>query len=289
MANSITPGGTSRSIFGVSSGDIVTGGSVTAATFIGAGKSITNINANNLTTGNLGVARGGTGNSSFITNALIFNSNNKLYSDNNLSWEDNILTINSRDFLSDTSNYVSSEASKLTDRINNTESILIQQISTDIVQTTLDVSNYILTTSNILIDYIREEAANNIIYPATSTTLGSVKIGNGIYVNTNGVISLTPEIIYITPPVIYSSVPPILAVPRTDYMVCKFTYNPLLGTTFDRDNPSRLILPVWCKFTEDSNNILINNEVGDPNRGIRRLKNSGYQGYPENSRTRLEF
>ena len=289
MANSITPGGTSRSIFGVSSGDIVTGGSVTAATFIGAGKSITNINANNLTTGNLGVARGGTGNSSFITNALIFNSNNKLYSDNNLSWEDNILTINSRDFLSDTSNYVSSEASKLTDRINNTESILIQQISTDIVQTTLDVSNYILTTSNILIDYIREEAANNIIYPATSTTLGSVKIGNGIYVNTNGVISLTPEIIYITPPVIYSSVPPIMPVPRTDYMVCKFTYNPLLGTTFDRDNPSRLILPVWCKFTEDSNNILINNEVGAPNRGIRRIKNSGYQGYPENSLTSLEL
>ena len=289
MANSITPGGTSRSIFGVSSGDIVTGGSVTAATFIGAGKSITNINANNLTTGNLGVARGGTGNSSFITNALIFNSNNKLYSDNNLSWENNILTINSRDFLSDTSNYVSSEASKLTDRINNTESILIQQISTDIVQTTLDVSNYILTTSNILIDYIREEAANNIIYPATSTTLGSVKIGNGIYVNTNGVISLTPEIIYITPPVIYSSVPPIMPVPRTDYMVCKFTYNPLLGTTFDRDNPSRLILPVWCKFTEDSNNILINNEVGAPNRGIRRIKNSGYQGYPENSLTSLEL
>lgn len=289
MANSITPGGTSRSIFGVSSGDIVTGGSVTAATFIGAGKSITNINANNLTTGNLGVARGGTGNSSFITNALIFNSNNKLYSDNNLSWEDNILTINSRDFLSDTSNYVSSEASKLTDRINNTESILIQQISTDIVQTTLDVSNYILTTSNILIDYIREEAANNIIYPATSTTLGSVKIGNGIYVNTNGVISLTPEIIYITPPVIYSSVPPIMPVPRTDYMVCKFTYNPLLGTTFDRDNPSRLILPVWCKFTEDSNNILINNEAGAPNRGIRRIKNSGYQGYPENSLTSLEL
>jgi hypothetical protein len=289
MANSITPGGTSRSIFGVSSGDIVTGGSVTAATFIGSGKSITNINANNLTTGNLGVARGGTGNSSFITNALIFNSNNKLYSDNNLSWENSVLTINSRDFLSDTSNYVSSEASKLTDRINNTESILIQQISTDIVQTTLDVSNYILTTSNILIDYIREEAANNIIYPATANTLGSVKIGNGIYVNTNGVISLTPEIIYVAPPVISSSVPPILEVPRTDYMVCKFTYQPLLGTTFDRDNPSRLILPVWCKFTEDSNNILINNEVGAANRGIRRIKNSGYQGYPENSLTSLEL
>ena len=289
MANSITPSGTSRSIFGVSSGDIVTGGSVTAATFIGAGRSITNINANNLTTGNLGVARGGTGNSSFITNALIFNSNNKLYSDNNLAWENNILTINSRDFLSDTSNYVVSEASKLTDRINNTESILIEQISTDIVQTTLDVSNYILTTSNILIDYIREEAANNIIYPATANTLGSVKVGNGIYVNDSGTISLTPEIIYVIPPIIYNSIPSVSAVPRSNYMVCKFTYEPLLGTTFDRDNSSRLILPVWCKFTEDSNNILINNEVGAANRGIRRIKNSGYLGYPENSLTNLEL
>jgi hypothetical protein len=289
MANSITPSGTSRSVFGVSSGDIVTGGSVTAATFIGSGRSITNINANNLTTGNLGVARGGTGNSSFITNALIFNSNNKLYSDNNLAWENNILTINSRDFLSDTSNYVFSEASKLTDRINNTESILIEQISTDIVQTTLDVSNYIFTTSNILIDYIKEEAANNIIYPATANTLGSVKIGSGIYVNDSGTISLTPEIIYVVPPIIYNSIPQISSVPRTNYMVCKFTYAPLLGTTFDRDNPSRLILPVWYKFTEDSNNILINNEVGAANRGIRRIKNSGYLGYPENSLTSLEL
>lgn len=277
MANSITPGGTSRSIFGVSSGDIVTGGSVTAATFIGAGKSITNINANNLTTGNLGVARGGTGNSSFITNALIFNSNNKLYSDNNLSWENNILTINSRDFLNDTSNYVSSEAGKLTDRINNTESILIQQISTDIVQTTLDVSNYVLTTSNILIDYIREEAANNVIYPATANTLGSVKVGSGIYVNDSGTISLTPEIIYVVPPIIYNSIPSISAVPGSDYMVCKFTYEPLLGTTFDRDNPSRRILPVWCKFTD----ILISST------GIKRIKNSGYLGYSDISLTNL--
>jgi hypothetical protein len=289
MANSITPSGTSRSVFGVSSGDIVTGGSVTAATFIGSGRSITNINANNLTTGNLGIARGGTGNSSFITNALIFNSNNRFYSDNNLSWENNILTINSRDFLSDTSNYVVSEASKLTDRINNTESILIEQISTDIIQTTLDVSNYVLTTSNILIDYIREEAANNIIYPATANTLGSVKIGSGIYVNDSGTISLTPEIIYVVPPIIYSSIPPVSAIPQSDYMVCKFTYEPLLGTTFDRDNPSRRVLPVWCKFTEDSNNILINNEVGAANYGIRRIKNSGYLGYPENSLTSLEL
>jgi hypothetical protein len=279
MANSITPSGTSRSIFGVSSGDIETGGSVTAATFIGSGRSITNINANNLTTGNLGIARGGTGNSSFITNALIFNSNNRFYSDNNLSWENNILTINSRDFLSDTSNYVISEASKLTERINNTEGILIEQISSNIVQTTLDVSNYILTTSNILIDYIREEAANNIIYPATVNTLGSVKIGSGIYVNNSGTISLVPDIIDVIPPIIYSSIPSVSAVPQSYYMVCKFTYEPLLGTTFDRNNPNGQVLPVWCKFKE----ILISNN------GKRRITNSGYLGYSDISLTSLEL
>ena len=169
MANSITPLGTSRSIFGVSSGDIVTGGSVTAATFIGAGKSITNINANNITTGNLGVARGGTGNSSFITNAIIFNSNNKLVSDNNLSWENNILTINNRDFLSDTSNYISSETTKLADIINNTENILSQQIAVNIEGMELDSEKGKVPhpknpkTINIQIEEILSQLNSNLI------------------------------------------------------------------------------------------------------------------------------
>ena len=282
MANSITPSGTSRSLFGVSTGDIITGGSVTASTFIGVGKSITNINANNITTGNLGVSRGGTGNSSFITNAIIFNSNNKLVSDNNLSWENNILTINNRDFLSDTSNYISSETSKLADIINNTENILSQQIAINIEGTTTNVSNYILSTSNVLLEYIRTEQANSVIYPATTSTLGGVQIGSGIYVNNTGVISLTPEIIYIVPPIINNSIPSITSVPSTDYMVCKFIYDPLLGTTFDRNNNNRYILPLWYKFIDENSNILINE-------GIRRVKNSGFLGYSENSLTDLEL
>jgi len=306
MANSITPGGTSRSVFGVSTGDIVTGGSVTAATFIGVGKSITNINANNITTGNLGVARGGTGNSSFITNAIIFNSNNKLVSDNNLLWENNILTINNRDFLSDTSNYVYSETNRLETIINNTENILTQQIMVDLEDKNLNVSNYIFSTSNILIEYIKTEQANSLIYPATTNTLGGVKIGSGIYVNNNGVISLTPEVIYIVPPIINNFIPPILSIPNSDYLVCKFIYNPLQGTTFDRDNQTRRILPVWCKFIDHTSeggvitsgsgdnivmtsNILIDYEVGSENQGIRRVKNSGYLGYQQDSLTSLEL
>jgi hypothetical protein len=261
MANSITPAGTSRSLFGVASGDIVTGGTVTASSFIGVGKSLTNINANNIITGNIGVARGGTGNNSFITNAIIFNSNNKLVSDNNLSWENNILTINNRDFISDTCNYISSETSRLTDIISYTENILTQQINEDTIETNLNVSNYILSTSNELIEYIKSEQENNIIYPATADTLGSVQIGSGIYVNNNGVISLTPEIIYIIPPEVNNYIPTFTTMPGGNYSVCKFTYNPLIGTTFDRDNLNRRILAVWYNFLDsvNSSNILINN------------------------------
>jgi hypothetical protein len=198
MANSITPGGISRTIFGVSQNDIVTGGSVTAARFIGIGNDITDINANNITLGNLGISRGGTGNMSYINNAIIFNNSNRLISDNNLLWENNILTINNRDFLSDTSNYVSSETNNLQQIINNTENILtdsIDNIITNLNTKDINISNYILSTSNILIKYIITEQSNNVLSPATTTTIGGVQIGDGIYVNNKGVISLTPEII----------------------------------------------------------------------------------------------
>ena len=132
MANSITPAGTSRSLFGVATGDIVTGGSITGASFIGVGNTITNLNANNITSGKLSIARGGTGNSSFINNAILFNRDNQLVSDNNLLWENSILTINNRDFLSDTSNYISSETNKLEERITNTDSVISEIITTSL-------------------------------------------------------------------------------------------------------------------------------------------------------------
>ena len=101
MANSITPGGTSRTIFGITTGDIETSGTITASSLIGAGKNITNINANNIQYGNISLARGGTGNSSFINDGIIYSSNNKLTSDIKLLWEANVLKINNRDFLSE--------------------------------------------------------------------------------------------------------------------------------------------------------------------------------------------
>lgn len=297
MANSITPAGTSRSLFGVATGDIVTGGSITGASFIGAGNTITNLTANNITSGKLVVARGGTGSSSFINNAIVFNRDNQLVSDNNLSWENSILTINNRDFLSDTSNYISSETNKLEERITNTDSVISEIITTNLKDTNANVSNYIVSTSNILIDYIKTEQANNLIYPATTRTLGGVQIGSGIYVNATGVISLTPEIIDIIPPVVEYNALSSEFVPSTDYKVYKFIYNSTIGTTFDRGNASRQILPVWCKFIDetsgetdiylgsgdninristissniDGSNIFVND-------GIRRVKNSGYMG-----------
>jgi hypothetical protein len=297
MANSITPAGTSRSLFGVATGDIVTGGSITGASFIGAGNTITNLTANNITSGKLVVARGGTGSSSFINNAIVFNRDNQLVSDNNLSWENSILTINNRDFLSDTSNYIRSETNKLEERITNTDSVISEIITTNLKDTNANVSNYIVSTSNILIDYIKTEQANNLIYPATTRTLGGVQIGSGIYVNATGVISLTPEIIDIIPPVVEYNALSSEFVPSTDYKVYKFIYNSTIGTTFDRGNASRQILPVWCKFIDetsgetdiylgsgdninristissniDGSNIFVND-------GIRRVKNSGYMG-----------
>lgn len=288
MANSITPGGTSRSLFGVATGDIVTGGSITGASFIGVGNTITNLSADNISSGKLGIARGGTGSSSFINNAIVFNRDNQLISDNNLLWENSILTINNRDFLSDTSNYISSEANKLEERITNTDSVISEIITTNLKDTNANVSNYIVSTSNILIEYIKTEQANNLINPATTRTLGGVQIGSGIYVNATGVISLTPEIIYIVPPVIENNVLPFTSVPSTDYLVCKFIYNSSIGTTFDRGNASSMILPLWCKFIDDGINIYDGRNISGGidsngsniiiNDGIRRVKNSGYLG-----------
>ena len=284
MANSITPAGTSRSIFGVSTGDIETGGSITAATFIGVGKNITNIVATNITTGTLGVARGGTGSYSYINNALVFNSNNQLISDNNLVWKNGVLTINNRDFIKDTSNYITSESSKLANVITTADTLLTQRITADIADANHNISNYILTTSNVLVEYIRTEQENNVVNPATTNTLGGVQIGDGIYVNDAGVISLTPEIINVTTPAIYNPPPTMsfIDVPNSYYKVCKFTYNSAIGTVFDRGNPTNRILPVWYKFSLLPENILISTVVGSANYGITRIKNSGFLGYPTN-------
>ena len=293
MANSITPAGTSRSIFGISTTDIVTGGSVTASAFLGIGKNITNINADNIVVGNIGVSLGGTGNSNFLTNGIVFNTNdNRLSSDRNLLWtaDTKILKINNRDFLSDTSNYVKSTSNNLQLLINNSTNTISEGITSNISITTTNTSNYVLSTSNILIKYIKTEQANNILYPATTRALGSVQIGDGLYVNKKGVVSITPEIISILTPVVKNtSTLSFTPIAGSSYKVCKFVYNPDIGTTFDRDNQTTQILPSWYKFT--SNNLVTNSLLDSNNLSytIRTIENSGYLGNADDFFTALEL
>jgi hypothetical protein len=269
MANSITPGGTSRTIFGITTGDIETSGIITASSLIGEGKNITNINANNITFGNISLARGGTGNSSFINNTIIYSSNNKLISDINLVWEANVLKINNRDFLGDTSNYVKNTSNNLSNHINKNIDILSQSIisnTNNINKTNLDVSNYVLSTSNTLSYLIKTEKGNSVISPATTNSLGSVQIGDvntGIFINNRGIISVMPEITYAVLPTVSNSTLSFIPIPDTFYNVCKFLYNSSIGTTFDRKNSSLLILPVWYKFTNSVDNKINNSGFFD--------------------------
>jgi hypothetical protein len=261
MANSITAGGTSRAVFGITTSDIETSGTITASLLIGGGKNITNINANNITFGNISLARGGTGNSSFINNAIIYSSNSKLTNDTNLAWDTNVLKINNRDFLSDTSNYVKTTSNNLSNHINERTDILSQNIISNINnlnKTNLDVSNYVLSTSNTLLYLIKTERANSVITPATTDRLGGVQIGDGLYINNRGIISVMPEITYSVLPTVNNTTLSFIPIPDTYYNVCKFIYNSSIGTTFDRKNSSLLILPIWYKFTNSVNNRINN-------------------------------
>lgn len=293
MANSITPAGTSRSIFGISTTDIVTGGSVTAAAFLGIGKNITNINADNIVVGNIGVSLGGTGNSNFITNGIVFNTNdNRLSSDRNLLWtaDTKILKINNRDFLSDTSNYVKSTSNNLQLLINNSTNTISEGITSNISITTTNTSNYVLSTSNILIKYIKTEQANNILYPATTRALGSVQIGDGLYVNKKGVVSITPEIISILPPIVKNTTTlSFTQIGGSSYKICKFLYNPEIGTTFDRDNQTTQILPSWYKFSSNHLTSASLLDANNSNYTMRTIGNSGFLGNSDDFFTALEL
>jgi len=268
MANSITPGGTSRTIFGLFTTDIDTSGDITASSFAGIGTNIKKLNATNITSGLLSTICGGTGNSSYANNGITYYNNNKLVNNTNLQWIGNALIINNRDFLSDTSNYV-----------KNTSNNLINTIygANDVVQfENTNNSNYVLTTSNILINYINTVKTNNVSLPARTNRLGSVKIGDGIYVNKEGTISVMPEIIYMNSPTMNnldSSSP----IPDTDYKVYKLKYNPLIGTSFDRQNQIANILPTWFQFIND--NLKTKN-------GINYIENKGYDS---NLNTNLEL
>jgi len=269
MANSITSSGTSRTIFGLFTNDIDTSGDISASSFRGNGANITNIRATNIF-GILNTINGGTGNNNYYNNGITYYANNTLINDNNLQWIENKLIINQRDFQSDSSNYVRSTSNNLINIFSGTNNNLQLENTNG--------SNYVLSTSNKLIQYINSASTNNVSLPATANRLGSVIIGDGLYINKAGVISVMPEIIYMNSPTLnninsYLSSP----VPNTDYIVYKFKYDSLLGTTFDRQNHTINILAVWYKFIDANLEI-----IG----GIKMIKNKGYNG---NELTNLEL
>ena len=274
MANSITPSGTSRSVFDISISDIVSSGSITAKLFKGNGSDITRLNANNITTGLLGISTGGTGNREYINNGILYKSETNLTNDTDLTWDPIIkkLKINGRDFIEDTSNYVKNTSNKLIDTLNITSNLLTHNISLK----SNNVSNYVLFASNILTNYINTQVSSNIpvINIATKDSLGVVQIGYGIYID-SGVISTAEKVIDKTLPAIVNSSLQFEPINGVNYKVCKFLYNPTIGTTFDRTNGTNLILPIWYKFTAE--NLIDENKI----------RNNGYLS-PNTTRLILE-
>lgn len=284
MANSITPSGTSRNVFDISLSDFETTGTITAEGFIGSGAKLTNININS-TEYILELSKGGTGNNIYNNDGglIYFNkSSSRFTNDNGLTWDktEQILKIKNRDFLSDTSNYVKSTSNELISMLNTTSNILSQNNSLNINNITNinNVSNYVLSTSNILIKYINSQQVNNnsnVI--ATKNSLGNVQIGDGIYVNKNGVISTTEAIINTTFPTFVDTAVEFTNIEGLNYKVCKLLYNPSIGTTFDRTNNQTNILPIWYIFSS-------NNFIG--NSTPPKILNVGYS---KNSLTKLEL
>ena len=241
MANSITPSGTSRSIFDISLLDITTSGSVTASFFSGNGKNLTNINARNITAGVIEIANGGTGNDVYVPNGILYKAENHLTNDLNLTWDPNEkkLKINNRDFIQETNNNIETTSNKLMYILNTTSNTLINNISFN----TNNVSNYVLNTSNVLVKYINTQIKEN------SNINTSVKIGSGLYINKEGVISTTPEIINKIIPTIVNSSLQFETINGVNYKVCKFIYDPSIGTTFDRTNDAQKFLAIWYIFS----------------------------------------
>ena len=228
MSDSITPSGTTRTAFSISTNDLEINGDVTAGKFIGSGEKITNINVDAINTGNaLSKLFGGTNNNSYIHQGLIFNNNseygndNKFLSSTKIRWDNqaNILYINDKNFINDTSNHVISTSNILINYIESSSNHIISNILNHI-ETTLGIDN----TNGIPI--------------ASDIRPGVVKVGEGLFMSQDGFLSIIPEAVQITTPTI---------IPQMDYQNLQqtrvksiykkfiFTYNHNRGKTFDLD------------------------------------------------------
>lgn len=244
MSDTITPQGTTRAAFSISTNDLEINGDVIAGRFIGSGERITELNVNNITKGNaLSKLFGGTNNSDYIDQGIVFNNNstiqneNKLLTSSQLRWDNqtNILYINDKNFIQDSSNYVNYTSNNLLSNIQETSNNIIESIF-DHIETTLGIDN----TTGIPI--------------ATTSRSGTIKVGEGLFMTSDGFLSINPEKIQIIVPSIIPSLPLLNLYQTTLKSVYKkyiFKYNPNRGTKFDFDEPLDgigTVLPFWYKF-----------------------------------------
>ena len=246
MSESITPSGTTRTAFSVSTNDLEISGDVTAGKFIGSGESITNLNVDSINRGNaLSKSYGGTNNNSYIHQGIVFNNNDddKFETSEQIRWDNqaNILYINGKNIVQDSSNYVKTTSNillnKIESKIENSSNVIILDILTHI-QDTLKIDN--------------EKG----IPIASDENPGIVKVGEGLFMYSDGFLSINPENIQnITPTVIPSIKLQDLeqSLVKSIYKKYIFTYDPNLGTTFDYDESIEgigIILPIWYNFSE---------------------------------------
>ncbi len=259
MSASITPFGTSRSVYSFANSDIEINGNVNANQFIGDGQNITNINIDNINNANVNFNKklikniGGTGNSTYIDKGIVFNNNStdKFDTTSNLYWDynENILYINKKNIVETFSSYTDKSSNSIIETIKNTSNNIIKEIKNTI-------------QSNIFIENVQG------IPKGSKTNYGIYKVGEGIFVN-NGVLSIAPAPIVIKEPSVEPKLIPSI-IEDTTYEKFIFKYVPNRGTTFEVNDNS--ILQYHFNFNEitdvnnniksigiQKNNIIINN------------------------------
>ena len=256
MTESITPSGTTRTAFSIATNDLEINGDVTASKFIGSGERITNINVDSINRGNaLSKLYGGTNNNIYIHQGIVFNNNslinseNKLTTSSRLRWDNqaNILYINGNDVVLDSSNYVKNTSNILSNNLKTTSNIILSDIFKHI-ENTLGIDN----TNGIPI--------------ASTNKAGIVKVGEGLFMSSDGFLSILPEVVTIPAPSIIPNVDIESlnqSVVKSIYKKIIFTYNPNLVTTFDNNpdtNSIDTILPFWYNFNSLQDDIYISNK-----------------------------
>ena len=243
MADSITASGTTRAAFSISTNDLSINGDVTAGRLIGSGEKITNLNIDNIKRGNpLARIYGGTNNHVYEPSGIIFNgvNNDKFKTSKMLRWDeqDNVLYINNNDFIRDNSNLILNTSNILINNIGSSSNIILSDVKS-YIENTLGIDN----TTGIPV--------------ATATRAGIVKVGEGLFVSSSGVISILPEVIEINEPSFFPHVE-YSNIPGTEYKSFILTYNPSRGTTYDIDintNEIKEQLTFWYNFTNINNTL----------------------------------